>query len=151
MRRMEEKTVFGEKLEGIEYWERTGAYGIAEDSEGRVAAVRLPYGYFLIGGGIEPGEDREEALKREFLEETGFGIEVLEYIGEYSGYYYSLGFARYMHGSGHFYRVRLCDKQVEPVEADHSLVFLEKARCIELLQYDYQRAAVKKAFAQEDY
>ena len=144
---MEETKVFGEKLEGIEYFARTGAYGIAEDASGKVAAVKLPYGYFLIGGGIEPCEDREEALKREFLEETGFSIEIAEYIGEYSGYYYSEGFSRYMNGIGHFYRVKMCARTAEPVEADHTLVFLDKEECVKLLKYDYQRAAVKKAFA----
>ena len=36
--------------------------------------------YRLLGGGIEFGEKSEEALKREFMEELGTGIENIKYL-----------------------------------------------------------------------
>jgi 8-oxo-dGTP pyrophosphatase MutT (NUDIX family) len=37
----------------------------------------------LPGGGLEPDESWEQAAVREALEETGYEIEVLRYVGEY--------------------------------------------------------------------
>jgi 8-oxo-dGTP diphosphatase len=37
----------------------------------------------LPGGGLEPDETWEQAAVRETLEETGFEVEILQYIGEY--------------------------------------------------------------------
>jgi 8-oxo-dGTP diphosphatase len=143
---LKDEIIFGEKLNGVQYRARTGVYGVAEDEKGRAAVVRIPTGCFLIGGGIEPNEDREEALRREFLEETGYSIAIKDYIGTSSGYYYSDYFSHYMYATGYFYRVEMLEKTAEPIEHDHTLVYLEKVECAKLLRYDYQRWAVVKAF-----
>ena len=45
-----------EKIEGIQYKERAGVYGIAFNGEWHIALVNTPRGYSLPGGGIEAGE-----------------------------------------------------------------------------------------------
>lgn len=43
--------------------------------------------YALLGGRIESGEDSEEAVKREILEETGKEIETIGYIGTIENFF----------------------------------------------------------------
>ncbi|GEM_PF-5277351 len=69
---------FGEKLKNTTYFERKAVYGIVFD-EGKIAAVKTPKGYFLPGGGIERNENHTQCLEREFMEETGYEIEVGRY------------------------------------------------------------------------
>lgn len=70
--------VFGEK-KNARYLTRKGAY-IIPKKDGKIAVVKTPKGYFLIGGGIEFGESDEACIIRECLEEIGYEAVVGEYI-----------------------------------------------------------------------
>ena len=53
-----------------------GVRAAAFDERGRVFLIRHSYvpGWYLPGGGVEPGETVEEALKRELMEEGGIDL-----------------------------------------------------------------------------
>jgi 8-oxo-dGTP pyrophosphatase MutT (NUDIX family) len=53
-----------------------GVRAAAFDESGRVFLVRHSYvpGWYLPGGGVEPGETVEEAMKRELAEEGGIEV-----------------------------------------------------------------------------
>lgn len=64
-------------------WKREAARAVLENNDGKIALMhsqKWDY-YKLPGGGIDDGETRKEALKRELLEEVGAEGEILEEIG----------------------------------------------------------------------
>lgn len=80
---------------GVQYELRKSARAVVLNDRGEMAVQYLQnYTYHkLPGGGIEPGETVEEALKREVREEVGCDCEVLEPIGmviEYRNKYHML-------------------------------------------------------------
>ncbi len=139
-----DENIFGEKLDNVEYADRIGIYGIAFNKEGKIATIKTARGYFLPGGGIEDNENHSQCLEREFIEETGYKIEVGRYIGKSSLYHISRT-NQYLNGIGHFYFVSLKDKKCNKIEVDHELLWLESAYCIENLFLEHQAWAVSKA------
>lgn len=136
---------FGEKLPGIDYRDRIGAYGIAFDNENRVPVVQTSTGFFLLGGGIEQDETHEECIKRECLEEAGLNVEVKEFICKGDKYHWSDTLKYYMHGIGYFYYVEVIEKVDIKTEDDHKLLWLTVDECCEKLFLEHQAWAVRKA------
>lgn len=134
---------FGEKIEGIKYIDRIGVYEIVVSDEGKIATVKTPTGYFLPGGGIEDGENHSKCLEREFMEETGYEIEVGKYIGKASLFHVSRT-NQYLHGIGHFYIVDLKYMTNNKTEDDHELLWLEAKECIKCLFLKHQSWAIEK-------
>jgi ADP-ribose pyrophosphatase YjhB (NUDIX family) len=67
---------------------RVAAYAIVVDSADRILLAHWNEGrraaWTLPGGGLEPGEDPERAVRREVREETGFRVAVDELLGIHS-------------------------------------------------------------------
>lgn len=72
------------KDEADSYDIREAARAIVLDDDGNIAMLHVTNKnhYKLPGGGIDEGEDKIAALKRECLEEIGCNVEVLNEIGE---------------------------------------------------------------------
>lgn len=116
-----EHRVFGAPEPGVEYQDRPSAYGIAFDKKGRAAVVYCERrGYFLLGGGMEPGEDEPSCIRREALEETGRTVTVREKVC--IGEEYSTG--HLYHPIGHVYLLELGEQVTQPVETDHILTWM---------------------------
>ena len=142
---MEQKS-FGSPQSEVKYLDRPSAYGIAFDGQGRAAVVHCEgKGYFLLGGGMEPGEAEEDCIRREALEEAGFAVTVLEKvcIGEE---YTTTKDGRPFHPIGHVYLIQLDEKISEPVEPDHALTWLPVEEFQRVTFMRYQAWAMKLAW-----
>jgi 8-oxo-dGTP diphosphatase len=73
--------VFGERVLGCPYVVRPSAYALVRNSEMLIAVVRTSSGHFLPGGGLERGEDPEQAMVRETFEECGLVVSVVGVVG----------------------------------------------------------------------
>jgi len=67
---------------------RVAAYAVITDDQGKVLLARWTGGrrvaWTMPGGGLEAGEDPEDAVRREVREETGYSARVLELLGIHS-------------------------------------------------------------------
>ncbi|MET0296770.1 MAG: NUDIX hydrolase [Microbacterium sp.] len=67
---------------------RVAAYAIIVDADDRILLAHWIDGrraaWTLPGGGLEPGEDPEKAVRREVKEETGYRVVVDELLGIHS-------------------------------------------------------------------
>ena len=71
-----------ENFEGLK--EKSAARVVLMDESGRVATIYVrKHGYYKIpGGGVETGENIEDAAKREVLEEAGADCEIVHDLGD---------------------------------------------------------------------
>ncbi|ESQ83076.1 hypothetical protein AEAC466_14530 [Asticcacaulis sp. AC466] len=129
---------YGRYDAALTYKPRTGAYGILV-RDGRVACARIgygPYKYDLPGGAVDPGETPEQAVVREFGEETGLAVTVVRPVTDLMHYF--------IHDDGtpynnhcYFFEMALTGEIPEAkCEADHELVWLEPLQVVTRLKND---------------
>lgn len=140
----DDEKVFGEKLNGVSYIDRSGVYGIVINVEGKIATIKTPTGYFLPGGGIKSGETHKQCLEREFIEEMGHEVAIEKYIGKSSLYHISKT-NHYLHGIGYFYMVNLKSMTNKKIEEDHELIWIEPDECVKVLFLEHQAWSVLEA------
>lgn len=104
--------------------ESTSAGGVIvryENSKPLVALVEeQPYGvYILPKGRVEPGEDLEEAARREIEEESGLKeLKFIEYLGSRS----RLSFNKQKWITTHYFLFVTAQKEGKPTDKEHSYI-----------------------------
>jgi len=117
---------FGNRIEGLDYLPRTGAYGILE-RDGRIACARIGYSdftYDLPGGAVDPGETPEQAVVREYREETGIKAEVVRPVTDLLHYFIHDDGTPYNNHCYFYQMAWLGEDPSAKVEPDHELVWL---------------------------
>jgi 8-oxo-dGTP diphosphatase len=137
---------FGERVEGLAYVERPGAYAIIQSASSAIAVVRTRKGYLLPGGGVDPGETLESGLRREILEELGCELEIFAELCAAAQFIYDKEENVYWRKVGHFFSATLGERVAEPIEKDHELVWLAPDECVQTLAQEFQAWAIRQAF-----
>ena len=141
------KLQFGTARPGLDYVHRPAAFGLAE-KDGKLACVRVDRGegsYFdLPGGAIDGEESEQQALIREFAEETGLIIQPEDRLVEAAQYFRKTDGSP-VNNAGGFWTVGLSgfDPSTQ-CEADHELVWLEPLEAIASLRHEAHAWAVAK-------
>lgn len=137
---------FGARAPGLDYPDRPAAFGIVP-REGRLALVRItrpdaaPY-FDLPGGALDPGEDDEAALVREFGEETGLRIRPDRLLGRASQYLVKTDGETANNRCAFFAAERVGAEPALKIEDDHELVWLEPLEALKRLRHDAHAWAV---------
>ncbi|OCA81613.1 DNA mismatch repair protein MutT [Bacillus sp. FJAT-27225] len=137
--------IFGEKVEGKQYVHRPAVYGVMFNEKKEIGIIECGGKYFLPGGGLEGQETHEECLKRENIEEIGLESEIGAFIGRAQRYFVSTLDHIYYLSDGYFYFCEPGARSYDPLEDDHTLVWMGPTEAINCLFHEHQSWAVQEA------
>ncbi len=140
---------FGEpRRNDVKYRSRPGAYGIiALGRELLLTCQSLERDEIqLPGGGIDPGESPLLALHREVYEETGYHISPLRRLGVYQRFTFMPEYDFWAHKVCHIYLCRPALKISDPVEENHSALWMDVQDAVAVLENAGDAAFVSEAF-----
>jgi len=137
---------FGEAEAGATYLLRPAVFGLVFQ-DGKIACVRVtrdtPY-LDLPGGAVDGEETEQEALTREFVEETGMTVRPLERIARAGQFFRKSDGAPVNNVGGFWIAELLALDPARKVEADHELVWLHPRTALAELRHDAHAWAVAK-------
>ena len=136
---------FGLRDPDLDYALRPTAFGLVFH-DGKLACVRVDRGegsYFdLPGGAVDGDESEEQAVVREFLEETGMTVRPLARIAEAAQYFRKSDGEPINNTGGFWIAEQLSLDPAAKVEADHELVWLHPHTAVAQLRHDAHAWAV---------
>jgi 8-oxo-dGTP diphosphatase len=138
---------FGTPVAGLAYRDRRAAFGVAENGQGKIALAQVtkpgkgPY-FDLPGGAVDGDETEEQAVAREFGEETGLVVHAVSLIETVSQHFLKSD-GEPVRNFGGIYVVKVTgDKPALKVEDDHALVWLDPRDAVVALRHDAHAWAV---------
>ncbi|WP_374599420.1 NUDIX domain-containing protein [Brevundimonas sp.] len=144
---------FGQAGPGVDYLWRPTAFGLVVH-DGRLACVRVDRGeasYFdLPGGAVDGDETEEQALVREFVEETGMTIRPVTRIVAAGQFFLKTDGAPINNVGGFWIAEQVSLDPASKVEADHELVWLDPHQALVALRHQAHAWAVAVWLRQTD-
>ncbi|GAB2025348.1 NUDIX hydrolase [Lactovum odontotermitis] len=136
--------VFGEKVNGAVYKARYGVYAIVEKDE-QFCLVQAPnHEFFLPGGEIEAGENHEEALKRELLEELGADCEIGDFLGQADEYFYSSHRDQHFYNPAYIYSLASVNFDKAPLEDFNQIYWFDYDEALDKLKRGSHKWGLEK-------
>lgn len=134
----------GSKEENIEYRKRPGAYAIIiNKNDDKVGIVTDGKDYFYLGGGIEQGETKLDALKRELFEETGYSIKNIKEFEKVGSYIFSED-KGYLEVIANVYIAEFDEKVTRPIEKDHTVLWVKPEEYVDKMLREWQRYIMER-------
>lgn len=133
---------FGEELPGVTYVERPGAYAIILNKNDEIAVIKTSFGYFLPGGGLDPGEEFVDGLARELDEEIGYKLVNATYFLVAAQFHWSEFYQKHFKKIGAFFEVDAQPPAIPQFADGHSLVWMPRQLAQRDLSQEFQRWAV---------
>lgn len=123
---------------------RPGAYAIIINKEDdKIGIVSDGKAYFYLGGGIEEGETKLEALKRELIEESGYSIKNVKELDEVGSYVF-VADKGYFEVIASVYVAELDEKIAEPIEKDHTILWVKPEEYVDKMFREWQRYIMQR-------
>ncbi len=136
---------FGVAQPGLDYVLRPTAFGLVFH-DGKLGCVRVDRGegsyHDLPGGAVDGDETEEQALMREFLEETGMTVRPFARIAEASQYFLKSTGEPLNNTGGFWIAEQVSLDPSAKVETDHELVWLHPHTALNELRHDAHAWAV---------
>lgn len=136
---------FGQTKSGVDHVVRPAAFGLVFH-DGKLACVRVTRDdgdyHDLPGGAVDGDETEEQALVREFVEETGMAVRPVVRIAECGQYFRTSDGAPVNNIGGFWIAEQLSLDPTAKVEDDHQLVWLHPRTALAELRHDAHAWAV---------
>ncbi len=134
----------GSKEENVEYRKRPGAYAIIVNKDNdKIGIVTDGEDYFYLGGGIENGETKLEALKREMIEEAGYSIKNIREFEEVGSHIFAED-KGYLEIIASVYIAEFDKKIAEPIEKDHKVLWVTPEEYVSKMFREWQRYIMER-------
>lgn len=134
----------GSKEENVEYRKRPGVYAIIVNKDNdKIGIVTDGEDYFYLGGGIENGETKLEALKREMIEEVGYSIKNIREFEEVGSHIFAED-KGYLEIIASVYIAEFDKKIAEPIEKDHKVLWVTPEEYVSKMFREWQRYIMER-------
>ena len=123
--------------------DRPGAYAVIR-KHGSILTVFVRARFHLPGGGIDEGEDPEEAVAREVLEETGYTTSHLVLLGRANQFLETRDLGP-INKIGTYFSGRISGAPVETIEHDHAVMWVSPETFLESPAHEFHKWAVARS------
>ena len=138
----------GNKEKNVEYIKRPGAYAIIiNKNDDKIGIVTDGKDYFYLGGGIEKGETKLDALKREMIEESGYLIKNIKKFEEVGSHIFDED-KGYLEVIANVYIAEFDEKVAEPIEKDHTVLWVTPEEYVGKMCREWQNYIIKEFIEQ---